>query len=416
MNAYSFIILSTFLLAYLLNFIGDFLNLKAMKTALPEEFTGVYDPESYRKSQEYTRICTQWGIRTSILTLAVTLGFWFSGGFNFLDRYVRQVGFGNLISGLIYIGSLAILGALLSLPLRIYETFVIEEKFGFNRTRPATFALDLLKGWFLALLLGGPLLAGILAFFEIAGPSAWLYGWIVATLFILFVQWIAPVWIMPMFNKFTPLESGELKESILTYARTVKFPIENVYVMDGSRRSTKGNAFFTGFGRQKKIALFDTLVEKQTAPELVAVLAHEIGHYKKKHVVQGMVISILNAGFLFFILSLFINRQGLYDAFYMDHPSIYAGLVFFFLLYSPVELILSVLFLILSRKNEFEADQFAAVTISEPENMVRALKKLAVDHLANLTPHPFYVFLNESHPPLMERIRAIRQAMKPALS
>lgn len=416
MNAYSFIILSTFLLAYLLNFIADFLNLKAMKTALPEEFTGVYDPESYRKSQEYTRICTQWGIRTSILTLAVTLGFWFSGGFNFLDRYVRQVGFGNLISGLIYIGSLAILGALLSLPLRIYETFVIEEKFGFNRTRPATFALDLLKGWFLALLLGGPLLAGILAFFEIAGPSAWLYGWIVATLFILFVQWIAPVWIMPMFNKFTPLESGELKESILTYARTVKFPIENVYVMDGSRRSTKGNAFFTGFGRQKKIALFDTLVEKQTAPELVAVLAHEIGHYKKKHVVQGMVISILNAGFLFFILSLFINRQGLYDAFYMDHPSIYAGLVFFFLLYSPVELILSVLFLILSRKNEFEADQFAAVTISEPENMVRALKKLAVDHLANLTPHPFYVFLNESHPPLMERIRAIRQAMKPALS
>jgi STE24 endopeptidase len=214
---------------------------------------------------------------------------------------------------------------------------------------------------------------------------------------------------MPIFNKFKPLEEGKLKEAILSYARSVDFPIENVFVIDGSRRSTKANAFFTGLGRQKRIALFDTLIEKQTVPELVAILAHEIGHYKKWHAILGMMISILHAGVMFYLLSLFISHPGLYDAFYMEHRSIYVGLLFFGMLYAPIEFIFSIFIQILSRKNEYEADRFAVETTHDSEAIVDALKKLAIDHLSQLTPHPFYVFLNYSHPPLFERIKAIRK-------
>jgi STE24 endopeptidase len=223
------------------------------------------------------------------------------------------------------------------------------------------------------------------------------------------MQFIFPTWIMPLFNKFTPMESGELKEAILKYARSVNFPIKNVFVMDGSKRSSKSNAFFTGFGRNKRIALFDTLIEKHTVPELVAVLGHEIGHYKRKHILQGMVISILHTGVLLFLLSVFLNSAGLYGAFYMEQHSVYAGLLFFGLLYTPIELLLSIVMQMVSRRNEYQADHFAAETIDEPESMVDALKKLSASNLSNLTPHPFYVFLNYSHPPLLQRIQAIQR-------
>jgi STE24 endopeptidase len=268
--------------------------------------------------------------------------------------------------------------------------------------------LDQIKGLSLAVLLGGPLLAGILVLFEYAGSYAWLYCWAAVTLFLLAIQYIAPTWIMPLFNKFTPMESGELKEAILRYARSVNFPIKNVFVIDGSKRSSKSNAFFSGFGRNKRIALFDTLIEKHTVPEMVAVLAHEIGHYKKKHVVQGIVVSILHMGMILFLLSLFLGSPGLYQAFYMTQQSIYAGLLFFGLLYTPIELALSTAMQVLSRKNEYEADRFSADTIDEPRSLIDALRRLHSTNLSNLTPHPFYVFLKYSHPPLLQRMQAIQ--------
>ena len=412
MNIYAVIILVTILIGFILNIITDLLNLEALRNELPEEFKDVYDAEKYSKSQEYTRTNTKFGFITTTFGLIVTLIFWFSGGFNYLDQIIRGWGLHHIWTGLIYIGILILFKALLSLPFSIYSTFVIEEKFGFNKTTPATFVLDLLKGILLSIILGGPLLVAILAFFNYAGAVAWLYCWAGTTLFILCVQYIAPTWIMPIFNKFTPLEEGELRSSIEKYAESVRFSLKGVFVMDGSKRSTKSNAFFTGFGKNKRIALFDTLIEKNSTDELVAVLAHEIGHYKKKHILKSMIISILHMGVMFYLLSIFLNHQGLFDAFYMEHSSVYAGLIFFGMLYTPIELILSIFMHIFSRKNEYEADQFAAKTIEKPNSMIQALKNLSASNLSNLTPHPFYVFLNYSHPPVLQRIEAIRATVK----
>lgn len=408
MNIYGVIILVALLFEYALNLIADLLNLQTLSADLPKEFAGVYSPESYMKSQDYTLSRTNFGIVESTFSLVVTLIFWFIGGFNYLDQMVRQLQYGDLITGLIYIALLLLFRSILSLPFSVYSTFVIEEKFGFNKTTPKTFIVDIVKGLLLGVLLGGPLLLGILAFFEYAGSLAWLYCWMTASLFILFVQFIAPTWIMPLFNKFTPLESGELKNAILSYTQSVHFLFRDVFMMDGSKRSSKSNAFFTGFGKNKRIALFDTLIQKHTVAELVAVLAHEIGHYKKKHILQGIVISIVQMGVMFFLMSIFISRKELFDAFFMQNVSIYAGLLFFGLLFTPIEFILSLALNALSRKNEFEADRFSAETTERPETMIEALKKLSADNLSHLTPHPFYVFINYSHPPVLERIRSIR--------
>lgn len=408
MNIYTIIILAALLGEYILNIVADVLNLRTLSTALPTEFEGVYGSDSYKKSQEYTRTRTIFGIFESTFSIIVTLVFWFVGGFNYLDQIVRNWDLANIWTGLIYIGILVLMRSILSLPFSIYSTFVIEERFGFNKTTPATFIFDMIKGLLLAVVLGGPLLIGILAFFQYAGALAWLYCWSVASVFVLFVQFIAPTWIMPLFNKFNPLESGELKNAILSYAQSVNFSLRDVFMMDGSKRSSKSNAFFTGFGKNKRIALFDTLIQKHTVSELVAVLAHEIGHYKKKHITQGIIISILHMGIMFFLMSIFINQQGLFDAFFMQNISVYAGLLFFGMLFTPIEFLLSLALNALSRKNEYEADRFSVETIEHSETMIDALKKLSVDNLSHLTPHPFYVVLNYSHPPILERIKTIR--------
>jgi STE24 endopeptidase len=409
MNAFSLIILAALVLDFVLGIVANLLNLKALKLELPPALEGVYRPEDYRNSQQYTRAATRLHFAVNAFGLLLILSFWFAGGFNHLDQVVRSWGFIPLVNGLLYIGILLIAYALLMLPFSIYATFVIEERFGFNRTTPYTFFLDRVKGLALAVLLGIPLLAGILGLFEYSGPYAWLYCWVMVTIFSLAIQFVAPTWIMPLFNKFTPMESGELKEAILKYASSVNFPVKNVFVMDGSKRSSKSNAFFTGFGRNKRIVLFDTLIEKHTVPELVAMLAHEIGHYKKKHILQGMAISILHTALILFLLSVFVGSPGLYQAFYMQQQSIYAGFVFFGLLYTPIELLLSIVMQTVSRKNEYEADRFAAETIHEPQNLVDALKKVSATNLSNLTPHPFYVLLNYSHPPLLQRVQAIQK-------
>jgi STE24 endopeptidase len=410
MNIFTIIILAAILIDFTLGIISNRLNLKALSKDLPDEFEDVYDEETYAKSQEYTRVNTTFGFITGSFDLLLLLAFWFAGGFNILDQWARGFDFGVIGTGLIFIGVLIIAKTIISLPFNIYSTFVIEERFGFNKTDAKTFITDRLKGLLLSVLIGGPLLAGIIAFFEFGGTYAWLYAWIAVTAFSLIMQYVAPTWIMPIFNKFEPLEDGELRQAIESYADKVDFPLQGIYVMDGSKRSSKSNAFFTGFGKNKRIALFDTLIENHTTEELVAVLAHEIGHYKKKHIVKNMTISILHTGIMFVLLSIFLQVPALFEAFYMDQMSVYAGLLFFGMLYSPVETILGIFMQKMSRSHEYEADYFAATTIQDSEEMANVLKKLSKDNLSNLTPHPFYVFLNYSHPPALKRIKAIRQA------
>ena len=407
MNAIAIIILAAIIFDFALNSLADYLNLTMLRNDLPDAFREVYDPDCYRKSQRYLKVNTRFGWVTATFNLTVILVYWFAKGFPLLDEWVRSFNYGPVITGLIYMAILLLFKGLLSLPFSIYATFVIEERFGFNQTTWTTFVKDLAKGLLLAVLLGTPLLAGILAFFVHAGTDAWWYCWVAVTIFMLGVQFIAPTWIMPLFNKFIPLETGELKSAILSYAGSINFPIENVYVMDGSRRSSKSNAFFTGFGKHRRIVLFDTLIKRHTTGELLAVLAHEMGHYKKKHILQTMVLGILQMGIMLFLLSLFISDQGLFDAFYMPQKSVYAGLIFFAMLYSPLDFFIGLFMQMLSRRNETAADRFSAETTHDPQSMVAALQKLSVHNLSNLMPHPFYVFLNYSHPPVLQRIREI---------
>lgn len=407
MNAFALAILSALALEFVLGVAASIVNLRALKLEPPPGLEGVYKPDEYRKSQEYTRATTRFQLVTSGFTLALLLAFWLVGGFNYLDQAVR--GYGPIVSGLFYIGILSVAYSLLMLPFSVYSTFVLEERFGFNRTTPRLFLVDRAKGLAFSVLLGAPLLAGVLALFEYGGPYTWLYGWAAAVAFIVVMEVVAPIWIMPLFNKFTPLGPGELREAILGYARSVGYRVGGIFVIDSSKRSSKSNAFFTGFGPSKRIALFDTLVERHTTPEMVAVLAHEIGHYKKRHVPMGTAISILQVGLILFLLSVFLGSPGLYQAFYLEGQPIYAGLIFFGLLYTPVEMALSIGMRALSRRNEYEADRFSAETTGDPESLDRALRRLSADNLSNLAPHPFYVFLNYTHPPLAQRLEAIQR-------
>ena len=409
MNKYTIIILIALAGDYLLGLLADRLNLKNQTATPPAEFSDLVDEKSYRKNRNYLQANTVLGQSSSAVSLAATLGFWFFGGFNLIDQWCRSQTDNLLLSGLIFIALLLLGNTLLGLPFSLYSTFVIEERFGFNRTDWKTFVMDRIKMVFLALLLGTPLLAGIIWFFQSAGELAWFYAWLVTATFTLGIQLIAPTWIMPLFNKFTPLPEGELKEALQTYGRQVNFPLEKVYVVDGSKRSGKGNAFFTGFGRRRRVALYDTLIEQHSVAELLAVLAHEIGHYKKRHILTMTTIAIIHQGIIFFLLGWFIKQPGLYQAFFMEHASIAAGLIFAGLLFTPIEMILNPLFQTLSRHHEFQADAFAAQTTGKPESMIKALKKLGHDNLANLTPHPLYVFLHYSHPPLLARIKALRK-------
>jgi STE24 endopeptidase len=407
-NWITYLILSALLANFFITAWADRLNLQALRPELPAEFVGIYQGDEYAKSQRYTRAKTSFGLVTASFDLVCLLGFWGLGGFNWFDLLVRDLGWGPVPSGLLYLGGLLFAKTLLSIPFSVYSTFVLEERYGFNQTTVQTFILDLVKGLLLTVVLGGLLLGALLFFFAWAGAQAWLYAWGATTAFIVILQFIAPTWIMPLFNKFTPLADGELRDSIMTYAKSVGFTLENVFVIDGSKRSSKSNAFFTGFGRHKRIALFDTLINRHSTPELVSILAHEIGHYQKRHILQGLAISIIHLGIMLYLLSLALGSQGLFDAFGMAQRSVYSGLVFFGLLLTPLELIMSVLMHKLSRHNEFAADRFAVETVGGGDDLILALKKLSSHNLANLTPHPFYVFLHYSHPPLLSRIAALR--------
>jgi len=413
MDGYLVFILGVLLLSYLLELVVALLNLRSLTPQLPEEFVGVYDPEQYARSQEYTRVTTRFSLVESTVSIILTVLFILAGGFNLIDGVARGFGFSSIPTGLLFTGMLALLSTALNLPFSIYSTFGIEQRFGFNTTTVRTFLLDGAKAVLLTVVLGGPLLSAILWFFETSGALAWLYCWIAAVAFILVIQFLAPVLIMPLFNKFIPLAEGELKEAITRYAAGQRFAMQGIYTMDGSKRSTRVNAFFTGFGRFRRIVFFDTLVDKLSTSEIVAVLAHEMGHYKLKHIAGMMVLSILQMGLLFFILSLFLGNQGLFDAFGMTQVSVYASLVFFGFLYAPLSTLIGIGLNAFSRRNEYQADRYAAESGGEGEALINGLKKLSVSNLANLTPHPLNVALNYSHPPVLARILALRQLPPP---
>jgi STE24 endopeptidase len=407
-NAYAAVILGALLARFALSVAAELLNLRALRPELPAEFRGVYDAERYRRAQEYTRARTRFGLVPETAGLAVLLALWAAGGFAWLDAVVRSLGLAPVPTGLAYVGALALGSALFRLPFRWWSTFVVEERFGFNRTTARTFWADVAKGAALAVVLGGAFLAAILWLLEHTGAHAWLWAWLAAAGFTAAVQLVAPTWILPLFNRFTPLGPGPLRDDIVAYARSVGFPLDDVFLIDGSRRSTKANAFFTGFGRRKRIALFDTLVERLSPGEVVAVLAHEVGHWRRRHAPKGMALAIAQMGLVLFLFSVFLDRPGLFAAFGVREPSVHTGLVLLTLLLVPLDLLLSLGAHVLSRRYEREADTFAVATTGSGAPLADALARLSADSLANLTPHPLYVFVNHSHPPVLERVRALR--------
>ncbi len=415
-NTIALVLLVALLLLWNLDFFATLLNLGSLKPELPEEFTSVYDAEKYAKSQDYTRAHSRFGIISSIVSLTILLSFWFFGGFGWLDSWTRSFGWGEVSTGLLFVFALLLGNYLCNLPFTIYDTFVLEERFGFNKTTRRTFAIDQCKSVLLMTLIGIPLLAGILLIFHHV-PGAWFWAWLTFSGFVLALTYLAPSIIMPLFNKFEPMQDGELKEAIYQMARECAFPLTEITVMDGSRRSAKSNAFFMGFGKNKKIALYDTLVENHSTEELVAVLAHEIGHFKRKHIIQRIALSILQFGILFYLLGHIVNpesmfAQNLFAAFGIptEHISPHVGLIFFSILFSPVSRCLGILLNAWSRKHEFEADAYAAEAQKTPDHLITALKKLSADNLSNLTPHPLRVTLDYSHPPVLTRIEALRNA------
>lgn len=409
MNLIAGILVVVIVAHFLLNRLADSLNLNAVSADIPTDFADSYAPDRYSESRKYLRATTRLGGVEETVGQVLFFGFWFLHGFSFLDQQVRALGLGPVWSGIIYIGGLVVASGLVGLPFSIYGTFVVEARFGFNRTTPGLFIMDRLKAIGLGLCLGAPLLAGVLAFFEYAGPLAWLWCWLGLSIVVIIMQIIVPAWIMPLFNRFVPIENEALTESVLSYARQNRFPLANVFVMDGSRRSTKSNAFFAGWGKQKRLVLFDTMLERHTVAEILTVVAHEVGHYRKKHLLIGMSLAIAQAGVMFYLLSLFISRPVFFDAFYVAQPSVYAGLIFFSVVYGPVDFFVGLAAQWLSRRHEYAADRFAVETTGDAASFINALKRLCADNLTNLNPHPFYVALNYSHPPMVQRIQAIRR-------
>ena len=408
MNIYLALILTALIGEFVLRSVARYLNLKTVDGKLPGEFKGFYDEEKYSQSQEYMKANTKFAYVSSTFDTVLIVGFILLGGFNFVDQFIRGFNLDPIPSGLLFFGVLYFAQDIISTPFALYRNFIIEERFGFNKMTVKTFLFDKLKAYILGVILGAIVLGSVLFFFEKTGTYAWLYAWGLVSCFILILHPLYTTVIAPMFNKFTPLEAGELREAMEAYAEKVRFPVKEICVMDGSRRSAHTNAYFSGFIK-KRIALFDTLIEAHSTSELVAIIAHEVGHYKRKHIQKGMIISIIHVGVLFFMLSLFIDNRGLFNAFQMEAISVYAGLLFFSILYSPIELVLSIVMNVISRKHEYEADAFATETTESAEPLILALKNLSVFNLGHLTPHPLTVILNYSHPPVLQRIAALRR-------
>jgi STE24 endopeptidase len=384
----------------------NYLNTTTRSNKLPEELKGLYDEETYRKQQDYESVNYRFELISDGLSFAVILLMLFFAGFAWGDRFVQDFTPSPILQAILFFGILAFASDLLGIPLDLYHTFVIEERFGFNKSTLRTFILDKLKGWLIGAVLGGSILALIVFIYEKSGSWFWLFAWVCISVVTLFISYFYTTLLVPIFNKLTPLPSGELRDSIEKVAACARFNLKDISIMDGSKRSSRGNAYFSGFGPKKSIVLFDTLVNEHSVDELTAILAHEIGHYKKKHVLKGLVSGILQTGVLLFVLSLLLKSPLPAFALGASLPSFHMSVIAFGILYSPVSMVLGIIFNAVSRKHEYEADRFA-LSLSKKGALQEALKRLSVKNLSNLTPHPWYVYVHYSHPALLQRLAAM---------
>ena len=384
----------------------ELLNLKNLSEKLPDELKDVYDAEKYVKSQNYERTNIRFGLITSAFNLVLILWMFFFAGFALVDRLAENISSHPVLHPLIFFGILGLAFDLLNTPFEIYHTFVIEQRFGFNKTTSRLFVADKLKGWLLSVVIGGGLMALLVWFYLQTTVYFWLWAWLLMSVFMLFMAFFYSSLIVPLFNKQQPLEEGELKQQIMFHTERAGFRIDKVFTIDGSKRSTKANAYFSGMGRRKRIVLFDTLMKELDTDEIVAVLMHEIGHFKKKHIISGMILSFVQTGVMLFILSLFVSQPELSQALGVPEASFHIGLIAFGILYTPISIIIGLFMNIFSRKNEFQADDFAA-RHGMDNALISSLKKLSINNLSNLTPHPLYVFFHYSHPTLLQRIQKL---------
>jgi len=402
-----YIIIAIIIINFIINKVLDALNAKHFNDSIPEELQDVYDQTEYKKSQEYKKTNYKFANYTSLFSLVLTLTFFFADGFEYVDTMARSYSNNAIIIALIFFGIIMLGSDILTTPFAYYKTFVIEEKFGFNKTTKKTFLLDKVKGLLMMAIIGGGILALIVWFYEFTGHIFWLYAWGTVTLFTIFMNMFYSRLIVPLFNKQNPLEEGSLRDKISTYAKTVGFKLDKIFVIDGSKRSTKANAYFSGFGSEKRVTLYDTLIKDLDEEEIVAVLAHEVGHYKRKHIIFNLTISIFLTGLTLYILSLLISSPLLSNALGVDIPSFHIGLIAFGLLYSPISEITGLIMHYISRKFEYQADDYAKNTYAA-EPLITSLKKLSKNSLSNLTPHKAYVFMHYSHPTLLDRVRNLK--------
>lgn len=403
-----YILIVILIINFIIDKVLDYFNSKHFDDAIPEELKDVYEKEEYEKSQAYKKTNAKFSNITELFSLIVTLLFFFFDGFQFVDELARSYSSNSILIALIFFGIITIGLDIINTPFSYYKTFVIEERFGFNKTTLKTFIIDKIKGLLMTAILGGGILALILWFYEFTGDDFWIYAWILVAVFSIFINMFYSKLIVPLFNKQKPLEEGELKTAIETYSEKVGFKLNNIFVIDGSKRSTKANAYFSGFGSQKRITLFDTLINDLDTEEIVAVLAHEVGHYKRKHIIYNLVSSILLTGFTFWLLSLFVSLPIFSEALGVSIPSFHIGLVVFAILYSPISEITGLFMNILSRKFEYQADDYAKETFAS-KPLISSLKKLSKNSLSNLTPHPAYVFMHYSHPTLLQRVQNLNK-------
>jgi len=407
-NTVFVLMIGVLVFGYVLERILDRLNLSHTLPVLPKELEDIFDPEEYQKSQNYKRDNTRFSFFTSSAGLLVMLVLFFMGGFGWYDGLIVSLTSHYILHVLIFFGTFALLSDLLTTPFDLYNTFVLEERYGFNRTTARTYVLDKVKGWLIGALIGGGLLALITWIYMLTGKWFWLIALGLVTMVSLFLTMFYSNLIVPLFNKQTPLEEGSLRRKIEEFALKAGFRLDNIYVMDGSKRSSKANAYFTGLGPKKRIVLFDTLIEDLKEEEIVAVLAHEVGHYKLKHSTTGLILSTLQSAIMFYLFSLFVGMDSFAVALGGAEASFHLGLVAFGVLYSPISMLTGLGTNAFSRHNEFQADNFAKEKY-EADSLVSSLKKLSKNNLSNLTPHPVYVFFHYSHPPLLQRIRTLKK-------
>ena len=402
-----YLILSIVILNFILDQVLDYLNTKRFKDPIPKELSDVYDAQEYEKSQNYKAEKNRLSQITSWISFIALLLMLIFDGFAYVDSVARDLVSHPILVALVFFGILMLASDIISTPFSYYSTFVIEERFGFNKMTPKTFWLDKLKGWFLGAIIGGVLLSLIIWFYYKFPETFWIYAWVMISVFSLFMNMFYAKLIVPLFNKQTPLEDGSLRDKIEAFAQKEGFQLDNIYVIDGSKRSTKANAYFSGFGSEKRITLYDTLIDDLEEEEIVAVLAHEVGHYKHKHIIYNLSISIITTGITLWLLSLLVGNPLLSQALGVNQPGFHIGLIAFGILYTPISTITGLLMNALSRKFEYQADNFAKTTFSS-KHLISSLKKLSQKSLSNLTPHPLYVKIHYSHPSLLQRVQNLK--------